>query len=401
MLPLPPLPPVAEVSAPMAPPPAQALETPVGAEGESGAEGAEEEEAAPETAVTSAIEEAPEVTAAEAVTLEAKAEVAMPEPETAEPEAAVRDAEPAPAESEATLPEPEPAPALGPAPTAPPAPAVAGDRVGVLLGALADPAALEIQIEAGRTPLVRTEQGWAPVGDGPLSSAEWSGFWGGFCDRSGTDRGAGGYVARLVDGVVSAEAILPPVAAEPTFTSRRLPPQGRLEDFLSGAEVEMVRNALGAQRGVLVLGDPRSGLTSVLEAIVDAIPPGGRVALVELRPQIRHSAASVLRLRSQQGQGAAAVDLAMTTSPDWVVIDEGLPEAAGTAAWRHGAGGPTPVVAGRAPNPAAWRERALGATAALAGSTDAGREALDGTFAVIVTVTPAAGGGFSATVTRS
>lgn len=271
--------------------------------------------------------------------------------------------------------------------------------VATVIEALFDQDVQEINVEAGRTPLLRRGGNWAPVGEATVDGAGWAAFWNAYCTRTGTDPGSSGYVTRLVDSSVTVEALLPPVAAEPSFIARRRPAALTLDSMgtagLAGdAELGALRGALSRRQGILVVGDPRSGLTAVLEALVDALPVGERVALVEPRPQVRFSTPSVLRLRSATGQGAGAVDVAITTSPEWVVIDDALPEAAGMAAWRHGSGGPVSLIAARTPDGAAWRELAAASIAASVG----GREVADGlvarAFPVTVTVAPTDGGGF-------
>ena len=283
------------------------------------------------------------------------------------------------------------------APSLAPAAAAAEWDVDSLVDALFDSEVSEINVEVGRTPLLRTAGAWKPAGDRELGGADWAAFWRAFCARTGTDPASSGYVTRLVDGSVTVEALLPPVAVEPSFMARRRPPALTLDGMLAQGLVDTpglaeVRDAIVAHAGILVAGEPREGLTAVLEALVDALPPGERVALVELRPQVRVKVPSVLRMRSPEGQGEQAVTVAMTTSPEWMVIDDALPEAAGVAAWRHGAGGPAAIVAARTADASGWRERAAGTITGLAGGPGEARGAVRNAFPVTVQVSPAEGG---------
>jgi hypothetical protein len=261
------------------------------------------------------------------------------------------------------------------------------------VAALFDPEVSEVNVESGRTPLIRRAGAWAPAGDVVIGGAEWAAFWVAYCERTATDPASTGYVTKMLDNAVTVEAMLPPMTPEPSFVARRRPPALTFDSIggqglLDPNQLSELRSAVQARQGVLVVGDPRSGLTAVLEAIVDALPGGERVALVEPRPQVRFSTPSVLRLRSAAGQGQAAMDVAITTSPEWVVIDDALPEAAGMAAWRYSAGGPVCVIAARTPDGGSWRQMAAGSIAASVGGPEVAAGLIARAFPITVTVAP-------------
>jgi hypothetical protein len=274
------------------------------------------------------------------------------------------------------------------------------------VGALFDAEVQEVNVESGRTPLIRRGGGWSPAGDVVIGGGEWAAFWAEYCRRTGTDPASSGYVTRLIDNAVTVEAMLPPMTPEPSFVARRRPPALTFQamggtGLLDDAQLGELRNAVAARQGVLVVGDPRTGLTAVLEAIVDALPNGERVALVEPRPQVRFSTPSVLRLRSAAGQGQAAMDVAITTSPEWVVIDDALPEAAGMAAWRYSAGGPVCVLAARTPDASSWRQMAAGSIAPSVGGNDVAAGLIARAFPVTVTIAPEGDGFRVVSVSRA
>jgi hypothetical protein len=278
-------------------------------------------------------------------------------------------------------------------PPPPPAAPPGAGWVETTIAALFDPEVKEVNVESGRTPLIRRGGSWQPAGDVIVGGAEWSQFWAAYCSRTGTDPSSNGYVTRLIDNSVTVEALLPPVAPEPSFVARRRPPALTLKTMsgaglLDDSQLTELQGAVQARQGILVVGDPRSGLTAVLEAIVDAMPGAERVALVEPRPQVRFSTPSVLRLRSAGGQGQAAMDIAITTSPEWVVIDDALPEAAGMAAWRYSAGGPTCILAARTPDAGSWRRMAAGSIAPSVGGAEIAEGLVARAFPITVTVAP-------------
>ena len=284
-------------------------------------------------------------------------------------------------------------------------PAVGTGWVDAVVAALFDPEVSEVNVESGRTPLIRRGGSWSPAGDVTIGGAEWTAFWAAYCVRTATDPASSGYVTRLLDNAVTVEAMLPPMTPEPSFVARRRPAALTFDSMggrglLDPAQLNELRTAVQSRQGVLVVGDPRSALTAVLEAIVDALPGGERVALVEPRPQVRFSTPSVLRLRSAGGQGQAAMDVAITTSPEWVVIDDALPEAAGMAAWRYSAGGPTTVIAARTPDANSWRQMAAGSIAPSVGGPEVAAGLVARAFPITVTVAPEGDGFRVVSVTR-
>jgi pilus assembly protein CpaF len=142
--------------------------------------------------------------------------------------------------------------------------------------------------------------------------------------------------ARLPDGT-RVHAVLPPVSAQGTCLSLRIPPRrgftlDRLVDLgaLPAAGAEILRRIVAARLAFVVIGGTGSGKTSVLSALLSEVAPGERVVLVEdaaeLRPEIPHVVRLEARAPNVEGVGGVALDVlvrqALRMRPDRLVVGE-------------------------------------------------------------------------------
>ncbi len=122
---------------------------------------------------------------------------------------------------------------------------------------------------------------------------------------------------QLPDGI-RLHAVLPPVAADGAHVSLRVPSRrpwtlpllvaaGMLDDATADLLVGLVR----ARRSVLVSGATGAGKTALLGALIDAVPAGERVVVVEDVREIRSSRPQVVALqgRSANVEGVGHVSM--------------------------------------------------------------------------------------------
>jgi hypothetical protein len=247
---------------------------------------------------------------------------------------------------------PEPPPAMAPPRATEPAPGTVDGAVMRILEALADEGTTHAVLRPDRSVHLRRGGEWTRIEPG---ADAWTAVWGTVCGLVGIDAGARGHVVARA-GALVAEAYLPPLALEPVLIIERRPPLLTLDQMIpagicSAGAAEALRAAVRARRGILVSGPRESGRTRMLETLVDALPPGDRVVVVERRPQIRLTAPFGVRLASPEGMGEPAVAAALTAAADWMVIDDAEPAALGAAAARAVVSGAVPiwVVRGGAP----------------------------------------------------
>jgi pilus assembly protein CpaF len=142
--------------------------------------------------------------------------------------------------------------------------------------------------------------------------------------------------ARLPDGT-RVHAVLPPVSAQGTCLSLRVPPRrgftlDRLVELgaLSPAAADTMRRIVAARLAFVVVGGTGSGKTSVLSALLSEVAPAERVVLVEdaaeLRPETPHVVRLEARAANVEGSGAVALDAlvrqALRMRPDRLVVGE-------------------------------------------------------------------------------
>jgi len=142
--------------------------------------------------------------------------------------------------------------------------------------------------------------------------------------------------ARLPDGT-RMHAVLPPLAAEGTHLSLRVPAVRHLSlaDLVQARAVppawEPLLRALVERRvSFLVSGGTGSGKTTLLQALLGAVPTTDRIVLVEDSGELRPDHPHVVRLEARHGnaEGRGAVGLdelvrqALRMRPDRLVVGE-------------------------------------------------------------------------------
>jgi pilus assembly protein CpaF len=137
--------------------------------------------------------------------------------------------------------------------------------------------------------------------------------------------------ARLADGS-RFHAVIPPVAIDGPclairrFTARCLP----LTDFAAPAVARLLRQLVEARVNLVVSGATSSGKTTLLNALLGAVPPGERILTIEDAAELRLATPHVVRLEARpptvEGTGEVAVrDLvraALRLRPDRLVVGE-------------------------------------------------------------------------------
>jgi predicted ATPase len=231
-----------------------------------------------------------------------------------------------------------------------------------------DPEVSHMILEPGRRIRLRQAGQWLQAGDHDVSREHWTAMWLAFCEIANVSPSASGSVTALLRDAVMAEAILPPLAVDPVLMLEKRAAPTDLDacvaaGILDEEQAGVLRNALLARQGIVVAGPPGSGRSTLLEALVEAVWRGERVAVVEWRPAIRLASPRAVRMRASP-QGAAATVLAvMATVPDWMFVDDADPSVV-AAAVRHVCGGCGVVLGARTEDAAAWRNRAAQVLAA-------------------------------------
>lgn len=140
------------------------------------------------------------------------------------------------------------------------------------------------------------------------------------------------YVDARLSGGVRLHAVLPPIAAEGTCLSLRLPPRKsfRLEEMVAGPEAMAARAIIDARLAFLVTGGTGTGKTTLLSALLSLTDPGERLLLVEDSAELRPLHPHVVRLETRPPnlEGAGGVGLrdlvrqALRMRPDRLVVGE-------------------------------------------------------------------------------
>ena len=142
--------------------------------------------------------------------------------------------------------------------------------------------------------------------------------------------------ARLPDGT-RVHAVLPPLSAQGTCISLRVPPRraftlGDLIDAgsLPAAGADLLRRLVAARVAILLTGGTGSGKTTVLSTLLSNAEPAERLVLVEDAAELRPDHPHVVRLeaRAPNAEGAGGVSLdvlvrqALRMRPDRLVVGE-------------------------------------------------------------------------------
>ena len=258
-----------------------------------------------------------------------------------------------------------------------------------LFRAFLDPATRQMVVEVGRKVALHRNGSWVQIGDRPVGREAWTAFWSTFCRTAHLDPRQSGYVSTLLGDAAVVEAILPPLTWQPLFLAAKRPVARGFDALVSSgaiaaADGSILRDAIRDSVGILIVGPSRSGRTTVIEALVDAIPRTDRIALVERRAQVRATHPQVVRLRDR---AANAVTAAATISPDWVVVDDA---AADTIALAAAVLMPC-IMAVRGGDAETVRGRAAGLMNSAQTETAVSRTLLDRMFPVTVSLTAEAG----------
>jgi len=142
--------------------------------------------------------------------------------------------------------------------------------------------------------------------------------------------------ARMADGT-RVHVVLPPIAAQGTTISLRVPPARTfsLDDLvatggLAPAGRDLLRRLVAARVSFVVTGGTGTGKTTVLSTLLSEVDPRHRVLLVEDSAELRPRHPHVVRLeaRPANAEGAGAVTLAdlvrqaLRMRPDRLVVGE-------------------------------------------------------------------------------
>lgn len=142
--------------------------------------------------------------------------------------------------------------------------------------------------------------------------------------------------ARLPDGA-RLHAVLPPIATRGTVISLRVPRRSGFDlaalvaGGMCGAETAgLLTEIVGRRLAFLVTGGTGTGKTTLLRALLGAVPPGERLVLVEdcaeLWPDHEHAVTLETRPANQEGLGGVGmrelVRQALRMRPDRLVVGE-------------------------------------------------------------------------------
>ena len=187
--------------------------------------------------------------------------------------------------------------------------------------------------------------------------------------------------ARLPSGV-RLHCVLPPVSADGTLISLRVPSRRALslDDLVSSGTVDgdgaaLLATIVDRRLAFLVTGGTGSGKTTVLATLLGLVPAHHRVVIVEDSTELRPDHPHVVRLQSRLAnvEGAGSVTLrdlvrqALRMRPDRLVVGEvrGAEVVDLLAAMNTGHEGGAGTVHANAPQDVPARVEALGLTAGL------------------------------------
>ena len=118
---------------------------------------------------------------------------------------------------------------------------------------------------------------------------------------------------------------LPPFGDEPQVSIRLHSGMGRtVSHFMTAGQVRLVTKAILARRSIVVGGATSSGKSTLLNALVDLIPGGIRIILIEDVYELKPASGKLVVRRLAQGRASlkAHVKEALRNRPDWIIIGE-------------------------------------------------------------------------------
>jgi Flp pilus assembly CpaF family ATPase len=118
---------------------------------------------------------------------------------------------------------------------------------------------------------------------------------------------------------------LPPFGDEPQVSIRLHSGMGRsVSHFMTAGQVRLVTAAILARRSIVVGGATSSGKSTLLNALVDLIPGGIRIILIEDVYELKPAAGKLVVRRLAQGRASLEVHVkeALRNRPDWIIIGE-------------------------------------------------------------------------------
>jgi len=118
---------------------------------------------------------------------------------------------------------------------------------------------------------------------------------------------------------------LPPFGDEPQVSIRLHSGMGwPLSGFMTAGQQRLVTEALLARRSIMIGGATSSGKSTLLNALVDVIPRGIRIILIEDVYELKPAPGKLVVRRLAQGRASlkAHVKEALRNRPDWIIIGE-------------------------------------------------------------------------------
>ncbi len=118
---------------------------------------------------------------------------------------------------------------------------------------------------------------------------------------------------------------LPPFGNEPQVCVRLHSGMGRpVSSFMTAGQERLVTEAIRARRSIVIGGAVSTGKSTLLNALVNIIPPDIRIILIEDVYELQPAADQLVVRRLAQGRASlkAHVKEALRSRPDWIIIGE-------------------------------------------------------------------------------
>jgi len=118
---------------------------------------------------------------------------------------------------------------------------------------------------------------------------------------------------------------LPPFGSEPQVCIRLHSGMGRpVSSFMTALQERLVTEAIRARRSIVIGGAVSTGKSTLLNSLVNLIPRGIRIILIEDVYELQPAADHLVVRRLAQGRASlkAHVKEALRNRPDWIIIGE-------------------------------------------------------------------------------